>query len=170
MMSPNPVNRPTSPFPSATPTADNFPNRSLSATSPPLLCFMGRCSLPSPTKFIDHERRLLTPPDGLQSSSFSSQVATFVQSPSRFDSASHNFRQRLYSSPQSKSPATLRTSLNQSFDIHAPPSTNTSTTSRSLRSNTKQQRKAQPLFKTKHPRELTEFLSPKNKPRNNRQL
>ena len=46
----------------------------------------------------------------------------------------------IYSSPKSNSPATLRTSLNNSFHIHVPSSTNISTTSRSLRINTKQQR------------------------------
>ena len=94
----------------------------------------------------------MTPPDGRTSSSFLSKGATFFQSPLRLDSlidgASRNLRQRLYISPQSNSPATLRTSLNKSFDIHAPPSTNTSTTSRSLRSATKQQRKAQPFIQS----------------------
>ena len=141
MPSPNPVNHPNSPLPSHTPIADNFPNRSPSATPPPLLSSAPRCSLPSPRRSIDHERRLLTPPDGLQSSSFSSQGATFAQPPSGLDSlidgVAHNLRQRLYSSPQSNSPATFRTSLDKSFGIHALPSTNTSTTSRSLCSNTK---------------------------------
>ena len=66
----------------------------------------------------------MAPPHGRKSSSFFPQGATFVQPPSRLfspiDGASHNLRQRLYSSPQSNSPATLRTSLNKSFDIHAP--------------------------------------------------
>ena len=92
-------------FPSLTPIADNFPNRSPSATPPPLLSSARRWSLPSPTRSSDHKRRSLTPPDGRKSSSFSSQGATFVQSSSRLDSlidgASHNLRQRLYSSPQS---------------------------------------------------------------------
>ena len=183
MTSPHPVNRPASPLPSPTPIVDHFPNRSPSTTPPPLLSSARQCSLPSPTRSIDHERR--TPPFASvkprysssprtpQSSNPSLNETTFVQSPSRLDSlidgASHNLRQRLYSSPQSNSPATLRASLNKSFDNHAPPSTNTST-SRSLRSNTKQQRKAQPLFKAKLPRDLTEFLSPKKKPRTNRQL
>ena len=184
MTSPHPVNRPTSPLPPPTPTADHFPNRSPSATPPPLLSSVRQRSLPSPTRSSDHERS--TPPFASvkprysssrrtrQSSNHSLHETTFVQSPSRLDflidGATYNLRQRLYSSPQSNSPATHRTSLNKSFDIHAPPSTNTSTPSRSLRSNTKQQRKAQPLFKAKLPRDLTEFLSPKNKPRTNRQL
>ena len=184
MTSPNLVNRPTSPIPSPTPIADNFPNHSLSTAPPPLLCSLRHCSIPSPTRSFDHERRTPPPvsvelrssssPRKLQSSHPSPKQTTFVQFPSRLDTlidgASHNIRQRLYSSPQSNSPATLRTSLNKSFDIHAPPSTNTSTTSRSFRSATKQQRKAQPLFKAKVPRDFTEFLSPKKKPRNNRQL
>ena len=132
-------------------------------------------SLPSLTRPLDHERRTAPPvsvaphskssPRNLPSSCSSSQGATFVQSPSRLgsfiDVVSHNLRQRLYSSPQSNSPATLRTSLNKSFDIHAPPSTDTSNTSRSLRSATEQQPKAQPLFKAKLPGDLTKFLSPK---------
>ena len=182
--SPSPGNHPTSPLPSPTPIADHFPNRSNSTTPPPLLSSARQCSLPSPTRFIDHERR--TPPFASvkprysssprrrQSSNRSFHETTFVQSPSRLDSlidgASHILRQRLYSSPRSNSPATLRPSLNKSFDIHAPPSFNTSTPSRSLRSNTKQQRKVQPLIKTKLPRDLTEFLSPKKQPRTNRQL
>ena len=184
MTSPHPVTCSTSPLPSPTPIADHFPNRSPSATPPPLLSSARRRSLPSPTRSFDHERHTPPPvsvepsssssPRKLQSSTPSPNKTTFVQSPSRLDSlidcASHNLRQRLYSSPQSNSPATLRTSLNKSFDIHAPPFTNTSTTSRSLRSATRQQRKAQPLFKAKLPRDLTEFLSPKKKPRNNRLL
>ena len=182
--SPNPSNRPTSPLPSPTPITDHFPNRSLSTTPPPLLSSARQCSLPSPTRSIDHERR--TPPFASvkprysssprtrQSSNPSLNETTFVQSPSRLvsliDGASHNLHQRLYTSPQSNSSATPRASLNKSFDIHAPPSTNTSTTSRSLRSNTKQQRKAQPIFKAKFPRDLTEFLSPQKKPRTNRQF
>ena len=184
MTSPHPVNRPTSPLPSPTPIADHFPNRSPSTTPPPLLSSARQCNLPSPTRSIDHERRIppfasvkprySSSPKTRQSSNPSFHETTFVQSPSRLDSlidgASHNLRQRLYSSPQSNSPATLRTSLNKSFDNHAPPSTNNSTPSRSLRRNTKRQRKAQPLFKAKLPRDLTEFLSPKKKPRTNRQL
>ena len=184
MTSPSPGYRPTSRFPSPTPIADHFPNRSPSTTPPPLLSSARRRSLPSPTSSSDHERstpsfasvkpRYSSSPRTRQSSNPSLHETTFVQSPSRLDylidGAFHNLRQRLYSSPQSNSPATLRTSLNKSFDIHAPPSTNTSTTSRSLRSNTKQQRKAQPLFKAKLPRDLTEFLSPMKKPCTNRQL
>ena len=184
MTSPSPGNRPTSPLPSPTPIADHFPNRSHSVTPPRLLSSARRLSLPSPTRSIDHERHTPPPvswessssltPRKLQSSKPSPKKTTFVQSPSRLDSlvngASHNLRQRLYSSPQSNSPATLRTSLNMSFYNHARASTNTSTTSRSLRSATKQQRKAQPLFQAKLPRDLTEFLSPKKKPRTNRQL
>ena len=184
MTSPNPSNRPTSPLPSPTPIADQFSNRSPSTTPPPLLSSARQCSLPSPTRSVDHERHTPPPvsveprssstPRKIQSSCSTPKKTTFVQSPSRLDSlivgASHNLRQRLYSSPQSNSPATLRTSLNNSFDNHAPPSTNISTTFRSLRSNTKQQRKAQPLFKAKLPRDLKEFLYPKKKPRNNRQL
>ena len=174
MTSPNSVNRPTSPIPSPTPIANNFPNRSFSATSPPFLSPARRCGLPSPTRSVDHERRFSTPPDGRKSSSFLSQGETFVQSPSRLhsliDGASHNLRQRLYSSPQSNSTATIRTSFNISFNIHNIPSTNTSKTSRSLLSATKQQRKVQPLFKADLPRYLTEFLSAKKKPRSNRQL
>ena len=182
--SPSPGNRPTSPLPSPTPIADHFPKRSPSTTPPPLLYSARQYSLPSPTRSIDHERR--TPPfvsvkprysfspRTRQSSNPSLNETTFVPSPSRLDSlidgASHNLRQRLYSSPQSNSPATLRTSLNKSFDIHAPSSTNISTPSRSLRCATKQQRKAQPLFKAQLPRDLTEFLSPMKKPRSNRQL
>ena len=184
MTSPCPGNRPTSPPPSPTPIADHFPNRPTSATPPPLLSSARQCSLPLPTRSIDHERR--TPPFASVKPRYSSSPrtrqspnpslneTTFVQSPSRLDSlidgASRNLRQRLYSSPQSNKTATLRASLNKSFDIHAPPSTNTSTPSRSLRSNTKEQRKAQPLFKAKLPRDLTEFLSPRKKPRTKRQL
>ena len=180
----SPGNRPISPLPSPNPISDHFPNHSPSATTPPLLSSARRRSLPSPTRSIDHER--YTPPtvsiethssstpQRLQSFKPSPTKTTFVQSPSRLDSlidsASQNLRQRIYSSPQSNSPATFSASLNKSFDVHAPPSTNISTPSRSLRSNTKQQRKAQPLFKAKLPRDLTEFLSPKKKPRNNRQL
>ena len=152
-----PGNRPTSPLPSPTPIADHFPNLSPSATPPPLLSSARQCSLPSPTRFFDHERHTLPPvsvephssstPQKIQSSCSPPKKTTFVQSSSRLDSlidgASQVLRQRLYSSPQSNSPATLLTSLNKSFDLHAPPSTNTSTPSRSLRSNTKQQRKAQ---------------------------
>ena len=183
MTSPSPGNRPTSPLPSPNPIADQFPNRSLAATPPPLSSARQR-SLPSPTRSFDHERstpplasekpRCTSSPRTRQSSNHSLHETTFVQSPSRLDSfidgASHNLRQRLYSSPQSNSPATLRTSLNKSFDIRAPPSTHSPTPSRSLRSNTKLQRKAQPLFKAMLPRDLTEFLSPKKKPRTNRQL
>ena len=182
MTSPSPGNRPTSPLPSPNPITDHFPNRSPSATPPPLPSARRR-SLPLPTRSFDHERHTPPPvsveprssssPRKLQSPTPSPKKTTFVQSPSRLDSliegASRNLRQRLYSSPQSNSPATLRASLNKSFDNHAPPSTNTST-SRTLRSKTKQQRKAQPLFKAKLPRDLTEFLSPKKKPRTNRQL
>ena len=60
MTSPSPGNRPTSPLPSPIPIADHFPNRSLSATPPPLLSSARHCSLPSLTRSIDHERR--TPP------------------------------------------------------------------------------------------------------------
>ena len=182
--SPSQGNRPTSPVPSPTPIVDHFPNRSPSATPHPLLSSARQCSLPSPTRSFDHERQTPLPvsvephssstPQRIQSSCSSPKLTTFVQSSSRLDSlidgASHNLRQRLYSSPQSNSPATLPTSLNKSFDIHAPPSTNTSISSRSLRSNTEQQRKAQPLFTAKLPRDLTEFLPPKKKPRTNRQL
>ena len=180
--SPSLGNRPTPPLPSPTPIADQFPNRSPSATPPPLFSSARQCRLPSSTRSFDHERHTRPPvpveprssssPRKLQSCTLSPKKTTFVQSPSHLDSlideASHNLRQRLYSSPQSNSSATIRTSLNQSFDNHAPPSTHISTPSRSLRSNTKQQRKAQPLFKVKLPRDLTEFLSPKKKPRNNR--
>ena len=180
MTSPNPCNSPTSPLPSTTPIADHFPNRSLSGTPPPHVSSARGCSLPSPTRSIDHERRTPPPvsveprcsslPRNPEFSCASPKKTTFVQSPSRLYSliagASHNFRQRLYSSPQSNSPASFRASLSKSFDIHAPPSTNTSTTSRSLRSATKQQ----PIFKAKLPRDLTEFLSPKKESRNNRQM
>ena len=184
MASPNPTNRPTSPLASPNPLADHFPNRSPSATPPPLLSSARQCSLPSPTTSIDHERR--TPPFASvkpryssfprtrQSSNPSLHETTFLQSPSGLDfliqGASHSLRQRLYSSPQSNSPATLRASLIKSFDIHAPPSSNSSTPSRSLRSNTKQQHKAQRIFKAKLPPDLTEFLSPKKKPSTKRQL
>ena len=184
MTSPSPGNRSTSPLPSPTPTADQFLNCSPSLTPPPLLSSARRCSLPSPTSSIDHERRTPPPvsveprcsssPRNPQFSYASIKRTIFGQSPSRLDSlvdgASQNRRQRLYRSPQSNSPATHRTSLNKSFDIYAHPPTNTSTPSRSLRSNTKQQRKAQPLFKAKVPRDLTELLSPKKMSRNNRQL
>ena len=151
--------------PTSAPTKDNFPNLSPSVTPPPLLSSARQCSLPSLTRSIDHERRTTPPvsleprssssPRKLQSSCPSPKKTNFVQSPSRLDSliydASHNLRQRLYSSPQSNSPATLRTSLNKSFDMHATPSKKISTTSRSLRSAIKQQRHAQPLFKAKLP-------------------
>ena len=98
MTSPNPVNRPTSPTPSPTPNADNFPNRFLSATPPPVLSSARRCILPSPTRSFKSERRLLTPPHGRQSSTFASQGATFDQPPSQLDplivGASQNLRQR----------------------------------------------------------------------------
>ena len=172
MTSPSPGNRPTSPLQSPTRSADHFPNRPPSATPLLLPSSARRSNLPSPTRSFDHERH--TPPTvSVEPRSTSSpKKTTFFQSPARLDSlidgASHNFRQRLYSSPQSNSPATLRTSLNKSFDIHPPSSTNISTTSRSLRCATKQQRKAQPIFKAKLPRDITELLSPKRKPRNNR--
>ena len=184
LTSPNPSNRPTSPHPSPNPIADHFPNLSPSVTPSPLLSSAGRRCLPSPTRSYDHERHTPPPvavessssstPRKLQSSCPSPKKTTLVQFPSQLDSliygASHNLRQRLYSSPQPNRTATLRTSLNKSFDIHTPPSTNTSTISRSLRSATKQQHKAQPSFKAKLPRDLTEFLSTKKKPRNHRQL
>ena len=159
MTSPSPGNRPTSPLPSPTHIADHFPNSSPSATPSRLFSSARQRSLPSPTRSFDHDRRTPPPvsvephsnstPRKVQSSCSSPKKTTFVQFPSRLDSlidgAPHNLRQRLYSSPQSNSPATLHTSLSNSFDIHAPPSsTNISTTSRSLRSPTKQQRKAQP--------------------------
>ena len=113
MTSPSPGNRPTSPLPSPTPIADHFPNGSPSATPPPLLSSARRRSLPSPTRSFDHERHTPPPvsvepsssstPEKLQSSKPSPKKTTFVQSPSRLDSlidgASHNLRQRLYSSP-----------------------------------------------------------------------
>ena len=52
MTSPNPVNRPTSPLPSPTNIADHFPNRSPSATPPPLLSSASQCRLPSPTRLL----------------------------------------------------------------------------------------------------------------------
>ena len=90
MTSPSPGNRPTSPLPSPTPIADNFPNRSPSATPPPLLSSARQCSLPSPTRSIDNKRR--TPPFASvkpryssprtrQSSNPSLHETTFVQSP-----------------------------------------------------------------------------------------
>ena len=97
MTSPNQVNRPTFPIPSATPIADNFSNSCLSTTTPPLLSSASRCSLPSPTMSRDHERRLLTPRHGRKFSSLSSQGASFVLSSSRLDflieRACHNLRQ-----------------------------------------------------------------------------
>ena len=140
LTSPSPGSRPTSPLPSPNPNTDHFPNRSPSATPPPLPSAR-RHSLTLPTRFFDHERHTPQPvsveprssssPRKLQSPTPSPKKTTFVQSPSRLDSlidgASRNLCQRLYSSPQSNSPATLRASLNKSFDIHAPPSTNTST-------------------------------------------
>ena len=184
MTSPHRVNRLTTSIPSPNLIADHFPNRSPSATPPPLLSSVRRRSLPSPTRSFDHERptpptvsvepRSSSTPRNIQSSCSPPKKTTFVQSPSRLDSlidgVSRNLRQRLYSSPQSNSPATLRASLNKSFDIHPPSFINISTPSRSLRSITKQQRKAQAIFKATLPRDLTEFLSPKKKPRNNRQL
>ena len=130
----SPGNHPISPLPSPNPISDHFPHRPPSATTPPLLSSARRRSLPSPTRSFDHERRTPPPvsmethssstPQRLQSSKPSPQKTTFVQSPSRLDSlidgASHNLRQRLYSSPQSNSPATLRASLNKSFDNNAP--------------------------------------------------
>ena len=184
MTSPRPGNLPNSPLPSPNSISDHFPNRSPSATTPPLLSSARRRSLLSPTRSIDHER-YTPPPVSVEPCSSSSprkpqfskpspKNTTFVQSSSRLDSlidgASQNLRQRLNSSPQSNSPATLRTSLNKSFDNHPPSSTDIPTPSRSLRSNTKLQRKAQPLFKAMLPRDLTEFLSPKEKPPTNRQL
>ena len=126
MTSPSPGNRPTSPLPSPTPLADHFPNPSPPATPPPLLSSARRRSLPSPTRTSDHERstppfasvkpRYSSSPRTRQSSNPSPHVTTFVQSPSRLDSlihgASQNLPERLYSSPQSNSPATLRTTLN----------------------------------------------------------
>ena len=56
MTSPSPGNRPTSPLPSPTPIADHLPNRSPSATPPPLHSSAHRRSLPSPTRSFDHER------------------------------------------------------------------------------------------------------------------
>ena len=159
---PSPGNRPTAPLPPPTPFADHLASRSPSTTPSPLLSSARQCSLPSPTRPIDHERRIppfasvkprsSSSPRTPQSSNPTLHETTFVQSSSRLDSimdgASHNLCQRFYSSPQSNSPATLRASLNTSFYINAPPSTNTSTPSRSLRSAIKQQRKAQPLFRS----------------------
>ena len=153
MTSPHPVNRQTSPIPSPTPIADNFPNRSPSATPPPLLSPARQCSLRFPTRSIDHERRLMTPLDGRTTASFSSQGATFFQSPHGWIHT-HMVLLTIFftdsSSPQSNSPLTLRTSLNKSFDIHAPPSTTTSTASRSLRtatnSNVKRNHYSKPSF------------------------
>ena len=130
MSSPHPVNRQTSPLPSPTPVADHFPNRSPSATPPPLLSSVRQRCLPSPTRSSNHERstppfasvkpRYSSSPRIRQLSKPSLHETTFVPSPSRLDSlidgASHNLRQQLYSSPQSNSPAKLRTSLNKSFD------------------------------------------------------
>ena len=93
MTSPSPGNRPTSPPPSPNPIADHFPNRSPSATPPPLLSSARQCSLPSSTRSIDQERR--TPPFASvkphysssprtrQSSNPSLNETTFVQSPSQ---------------------------------------------------------------------------------------
>ena len=107
MTSPSPGNLPTSPSPSPTPIADHFPNRSPSATPPPLLSSVRHCSLPSPTRSIDHEHR--TPPFASVKPRYSSSPrirqspnpslneTTFVQSPSRLDflidGASRNHRQ-----------------------------------------------------------------------------
>ena len=126
MTSPSARNRPTSPLSSPTPIADHFPKRSSSATPPPLLSSARQCSLPSPTRSIDHERRFppfasvkprySSSPRTRQSSNPSLYETPFVQFPSRLDSlidgASHNLCQRIYGSPQSNSPATLRTPLN----------------------------------------------------------
>ena len=109
MTSPNPGNRPTSPFPSPNPIVDHFPNRSPSATPPPLLSSARQCSLPSPTMAFDHELHTPPPvsveprssstPRKNQSSCSSPKKTTFIQFPSRLDSlidgASHNLRQRL---------------------------------------------------------------------------
>ena len=137
---PHSVNRPSSlPISSPAPAMDPFPNLSLSATLPHLLSSARQCYLPSPTRSIDQERR--TPPFASVKPRYSSSPRTrqssnpslhetgFVPSPSRLDSlkdgASQNFCQGLFSSPQSNSPATFRTSFNKPFGIHAPRSTNT---------------------------------------------
>ena len=111
LTSPSPGNCPTSPLPSSTPIADQFPNRSFSATPSPLLSPARRCSLSFPTVSCDHERRITPPvsveprssssPRKLQSSKSSPKKTTCVHSPSRLDcfidGAPHNLRQRLYS-------------------------------------------------------------------------
>ena len=91
MTSPSPGNCPISPLPSPNPIADQFPNRSLSATPPPLSSARRR-SLPSPTKSSDHEHstppfasvklRYSSSPRTRQSSNPSLKETTFVQSPS----------------------------------------------------------------------------------------
>ena len=106
LRSPNPSNHPTSPIPSPTPSAEHFLNRSPSVTPPLLLSSARPCSLPSPTRFFDHERRP-RPPVSMEprcstttrkneSSKPSPKKTTFAHSPSRLDSlidgASGNLR------------------------------------------------------------------------------
>ena len=107
MTSPSPGNRPTYSLPSPNPIADQFPNRSSSATPPLLLSSARRRSLPSLTRSFGHERHTPPPvsvepssrstPRKLQSSKPPPKKTTFAQSPSRLDSlidgASHNLRQ-----------------------------------------------------------------------------
>ena len=180
-----PVNRQISP-PNRSPNhvMDDFPNHTSASTWPLLASSAHQCSPTFSTRPIDYERRtpphvLVKPrfsssPRKLQSSSQSTQGTTFVQFPSRLEPLNggvpHNLRQRLYSSPQSNSPWTLRTTLDKSFDVQASPATNISNTSRSLHSTTKQQRQRQPFFRAKLPQDLTEVSLPKKKQHNNRKL
>ena len=137
MTSPASVNCRSSPaIPSPIPVMDVFPNRTSSSTPPPFASSVQQCSSPFSRRPFDHEcrtpppnsvkRRSKSSPRMCPSSSQSPQGPTFLQCPSRFDSlndgASHNLRQRLYSSPQLNSPAIFRASLNKSIDIHATPS------------------------------------------------
>ena len=84
MTSPHPVNYPTSPLPSPFPIADHFPNRSPSATPPPILSSARRRSLPSPTRFSDHERS--TPP-------FASVKPRYSSSPRTRQSSNPSFHE-----------------------------------------------------------------------------
>ena len=80
MTSPHTVNRPTSPIPSPTPIAENFPNRSPSATPPPFLSSGPRCSVSCTTRSFDHERHTSPPVSVEPSSSTSPKKTFFVQS------------------------------------------------------------------------------------------
>ena len=74
MTSLSPGNRLTSQLPSPTPIPYHFPNRSPSTTPPPLLSSASQCSLASPTRSFDHERR--TPPFASAKPRYSSSPRT----------------------------------------------------------------------------------------------